>query len=83
MKLANQEQKKAFEELDLDKLDELRDEMEEIMEESDYINDRLNLNYEFMDVTEEDLDDQFAELEAEYQKKNHVEAKSVSQKQYN
>ena len=57
MKLANQEQKKAFEELDLDKLDELRDEMEEIMEESDYINDRLNLNYEFMDVTEEDLDD--------------------------
>lgn len=43
--------------LDIDKLDDLRDEMDELKYESDYMNELLNRDYE-LDVDEAELDDE-------------------------
>lgn len=46
----------------MDELEDLRDEMDDMVYESDYMNDMLNRNYA-MDVNEADLDEEFAELD--------------------
>lgn len=43
--------------LDIDKMDDLRDEMDELKYESDYMNELLNRDYE-LDVDESELDDE-------------------------
>ena len=43
--------------LDMDKMDDLRDEMDELKYESDYMNELLNRDYE-LDVDESELDDE-------------------------
>jgi len=50
--------------LDIDRLDDLRDEMDELKYESDYMNEMLNRNYD-CDVDEEDLDEELGMLEQE------------------
>ena len=59
MKLASEEQKNAFEAIDLDKLEDLRDDMQDMRYESEYMNELLNRDYD-IDVNEADLDDEFA-----------------------
>lgn len=49
-------QKEAMKNLDLDKLDDIRDQMNDMKYESDYMNEMLNRDYD-IDVDEEDLDD--------------------------
>lgn len=48
--------------LDIDKLDDLRDEMDDLKYESDYMNEMLNRDYD-IDIDEADLDDEIGELE--------------------
>lgn len=43
--------------LDLDKLDDLRDQMDDMKYESDYMNEMLNRDYE-IDIDEDDLDEE-------------------------
>jgi charged multivesicular body protein 5 len=50
--------------LDLDKLDDIRDQMMDMKYESDYMNEMLNRDYD-IDVDEEDLDDELGQLERE------------------
>jgi charged multivesicular body protein 5 len=50
--------------LDLDKLDDIRDQMMDMKYESDYMNEMLNRDYD-IDVNEEDLDDELGQLERE------------------
>lgn len=42
--------------LDIDKLDDLRDEMDDLKYESDYMNEMLNRDYD-IDIDESELDD--------------------------
>lgn len=51
MKQAVVQQKQLFEQVNLDELEDLRDEMDEMVYETDYMNDMLNRNYA-MDVNE-------------------------------
>ena len=57
MKEVVENQKNVMGTLDIDKLDDLRDEMDELKYESDYMNELLNRDYE-IDVDEADLDDE-------------------------
>ncbi len=50
--------------LDLDKLDDIRDQMMDMKYESDYMNEMLNRDYD-IDVDEDDLDDELGQLERE------------------
>lgn len=61
MKEVVENQKNVMGTLDIDKLDDLRDEMDELKYESDYMNELLNRDYE-IDVDEADLDDELGEL---------------------
>ena len=56
MKNATEVQKQIMGELDIDKLDEIRDQMDEMRFDSQYMNEMLNRNYD-CDVDEDDLDD--------------------------
>lgn len=46
MKEVVEQQKNIMVDLDIDKLDDLRDEMDELKYESDYMNEMLNRNYD-------------------------------------
>ena len=46
-----------MEKLDIDKMEDLRDEMLDMKIESDYVNEMMNRNYD-IDVDEDDLDDE-------------------------
>ncbi len=61
MKNVVEQQKGVMGELDIDKLDDLRDQMDEMKYESDYMNEMLNRDYS-CDVDEDDLDDELGEL---------------------
>ena len=50
--------------LDLDRLDDIRDQMMDMKYESDYMNEMLNRDYD-IDVDEDDLDDELGHLERE------------------
>lgn len=50
--------------LDLDKLDDIREQMMDMKYESDYMNEMLNRDYD-IDVDEDDLDDELGQLEKE------------------
>ena len=56
MKEVVQQQKTVMQDFDIDKLDQLRDEMDELKYESDYMNEMLNRDYD-VDIDEDDLDD--------------------------
>ena len=64
MKEVVEQQKGVMKDLDIDKLDDLRDEMDELKYESDYMNEMLNRDYN-VDIDEDDLDDELGELEQE------------------
>lgn len=49
----------------MDELDDLRDDMDDMMYETEEINEMLNRNYT-VDVDEEELDAEMAELDNEY-----------------
>ncbi|CAD8202857.1 unnamed protein product [Paramecium octaurelia] len=55
-------QKEAFKEIDMDKLEDLMDDMEDMKFETDYMNDMMNRNYS-CDVDESELDREMAEIE--------------------
>jgi charged multivesicular body protein 5 len=55
------QQKNTMGTLDIDKLDDIRDEMDDLKYESDYMNDLLNRDYD-LDVDEADLDDELQGL---------------------
>lgn len=61
MKQAVGEQQKMFAELDMDALDDIRDEMEEMAAESEYMNELMSRDYE-VDVDEGDLDEELRAL---------------------
>jgi charged multivesicular body protein 5 len=56
MKDVVESQKGIMKDLDIDKLDDLRDEMDDLKYESDYMNEMLNRDYN-VDIDEDDLDD--------------------------
>lgn len=64
MKQAVATQKVIMQDLNIDEVDDLKDEMEEMMWETDQINDALNRNYN-MDIDEADLDNEMRELDDE------------------
>lgn len=57
MKNVVDQQKNIMKEMDIDKLDDIRDEMDEMKYDSEYMNEMLNRNYD-CDVDEDDLDDE-------------------------
>lgn len=65
MKNAVSEQQKMFESLDMDALDDIRDEMEEMRDEAEYMSELMNRDYD-VDVNEADLDEELNALEREY-----------------
>ena len=67
MQQANQEQKTAMEKMDIDKMEDLHDEMLDMKFEADYMNEMMNRNYD-IDVDEDDLDDELMEFEQEVKK---------------
>ena len=56
MKNVVAQQKEVMKDLDMDKLDDIRDQMDEMKYESDYMNEMLNRDYN-CDIDEDDLDD--------------------------
>lgn len=48
----------------MDELEDIRDDMEDMMADTDYMNEMLNRNYA-MDVDEAELDEEFAQLDDE------------------
>jgi charged multivesicular body protein 5 len=81
MKEVVENQKNVMGTLDIDKLDDLRDEMDELKYESDYMNELLNRDYE-IDVDEADLDDELGELEKELKaEKQQQKKKEVNNQQ--
>lgn len=56
MKEVVESQRGMMDGMDIDKLDDIRDEMDELKYESDYMNEMLNRNYD-CDVDEDELDD--------------------------
>lgn len=57
MKEVVESQKGMMDGMDIDKLDDIRDEMDDLKYESDYMNEMLNRNYD-VDVDEDELDDE-------------------------
>lgn len=53
-----------FENVNLDELEDLRDDMDDMQYETDYMNEMLNRNYT-IDVDEAELDEEFAQLDNE------------------
>lgn len=65
MKEAVEVQKDQFKDIDLDKLEDIRDDMEEMMEDTKYINEELNRNYA-IDVNEDELNEDMKQLDDDY-----------------
>ena len=74
MKDVVENQKNVMGDLDFDKLDDLRDQMDEMKYESDYMNEMLNRDYE-CDVDEDDLDDELGMLEQELKAEKQIAKK--------
>ena len=53
-----------FEYVNVDDLEDLRDDMDDMMQETDYMNEMMNRNY-CLDVDEAELDQEFAMLDNE------------------
>ena len=64
MKQAVNTQKNIMKDINMDEVDDLKDEMDEMMWETDQINDTLNRNYN-LDIDEMDLDNEMRELDDE------------------
>ena len=64
MKIATQTQQKMMQDIDMDELDDLRDDMEDMMYETNEINEMLNRNYN-VEVDEAELDEELKELDNE------------------
>ena len=62
LKEANEVQEKAMKKMDLDELAEIQDKQQELMWNVNEFNEQMNNNYD-MDVDEDDLDEELAELE--------------------
>ena len=62
LKEANEIQEKAMKKMDLDELAEIQDKQQELMWNVNEFNEQMNNNYD-MDVDEDDLDEELAELE--------------------
>ena len=81
MKNVIENQKEAMGGLDMDKMDDIRDQMDELKYESDYMNEMLNRDYD-CDVDEDDLDDELGMLEQELKAEKQVaKKKQISQQQ--
>ena len=81
MKNVVEQQKMVMKDLDIDKLDDLRDEMDEMKYESDYMNEMLNRDYD-CDVDEDDLDEELGMLEQELKAEKQIaKKKQISQPQ--
>ena len=74
MKEVVEQQKGVMKDLDIDKLDDLRDEMDELKYESDYMNEMLNRDYN-VDIDEDDLDDELGELERKLKAEKNIHKK--------
>ena len=74
MKNVVQQQKEVMKDLDLDKLDDIRDQMDDLKYESDYMNEMLNRDYD-CDVDEDDLDDELGMLEQELKAEKNIAKK--------
>ena len=74
MKDVVESQKGIMKDLDIDKLDDLRDEMDDLKYESDYMNEMLNRDYN-VDIDEDDLDDELGELEKELKAEKNIQKK--------
>ena len=75
MKEVIEQQKGIMKGLDIDKLDDIRDEMDELKYESDYMNEMLNRDYD-CDVDEDDLDDELGMLEQELKAEKNIQKKN-------
>ena len=64
MKQAVQTQKGLMQDINLDDVEDLKDDMDDMMWETDQINEALNRNYN-MDIDETDLDNEMKELDDE------------------
>ena len=64
MKEANQVQKDMMKDLDMDELEDVRDEMEEMMQDTQEINDMLNRNYN-VDVDDYEIEQELKDLDDE------------------
>lgn len=64
MKQAVTAQKNIMQDLNLDEVEDLKDDMDDMMWETDQINEALNRNYG-MDIDETDLDNEMKELDDE------------------
>ncbi|KAG1225157.1 hypothetical protein G6F68_019982 [Rhizopus microsporus] len=62
MQTANKEMKKQYKNVDLDKIDQLQDEMEDLMEQANEVQETLGRSYNLPDDV--DVDDLEAELDA-------------------
>ena len=62
---ATKAQREAMKDINMDELEDLRDELDEMVYESNEINDMLNRDYT-VDVDESELDDQLKELDNEF-----------------
>ena len=76
MKEVIEQQKGIMKGLDIDKLDDIRDEMDELKYESDYMNEMLNRDYD-CDVDEDDLDDELGMLEQELKAEKNIQKKKL------
>merc|ERR1711959_598211 len=64
MKQAVTTQKQMMKDIDLDELEDLRDDMEDMKYESEEINEMMNMDFG-LDVDEDELDEELAELDDE------------------
>ena len=74
MKNVIEGQKAVMGELDIDKLDDIRDQMDQLKYESDYMNEMLNRDYD-CDVDEDDLDDELGMLEQQLKAEKQIQKK--------
>lgn len=65
MRDATKAQREAMKEINIDELEDLKDEMDEMMFESNEINEMLNRDYT-VDVDESEIDEQLRDLDNEF-----------------
>ncbi|KAM3147059.1 hypothetical protein pb186bvf_000775 [Paramecium bursaria] len=73
-------QKQMFKDIDMDKLDDIMDDMEDMKFETEYMNDMMNRNYS-CDVDEGELDREMQEIEADMQLNNYNPQQQKQQQQ--
>ena len=81
MQHAVKEQKKNMEAFDVDKMEDLRDQMMEMKMDSEYINHMMNQNYD-LDYDSDEFEDEFLEFQKEVKKEqNNNKAINVNPQQ--